>query len=201
MVAKKDVEESIVRLAQKARASGIHMVLATQRPTVDVVTGLIKANFPSRLAFRVSQKNDSRVILDVNGAETLLGLGDGLFLPPGGSDLVRVHGAFVSDDEVLRVVEHLKTQGAADYIDLTVDDPEDGESGHRDPSEKVDAMYDECIGVVSKEGKASTSLLQRKLGLGYNRAARIMDMLEREGVIGPQNGAKPREVFVKPFEF
>jgi len=201
MVAKKDVEESIVRLAQKARASGIHMVLATQRPTVDVVTGLIKANFPSRLAFRVSQKNDSRVILDVNGAEALLGLGDGLFLPPGVSDLVRVHGAFVSDDEVLRVVDYLKTQGTADYIDLTVDEPEDDESGGRDPNEKVDAMYDECIGVVAKEGKASTSLLQRKLGLGYNRAARIMDMLEREGVIGPQNGAKPREVFVKPFEF
>lgn len=201
MVAKKDVEESIVRLAQKARASGIHMVLATQRPTVDVVTGLIKANFPSRLAFRVSQKNDSRVILDVNGAETLLGLGDGLFLPPGASDLVRVHGAFVSDDEVLRVVDYLKTQGKADYIDLTVDEPEDDESGGRNPNEKVDAMYDECIGVVAKEGKASTSLLQRKLGLGYNRAARIMDMLEREGVIGPQNGAKPREVFVKPFEF
>jgi S-DNA-T family DNA segregation ATPase FtsK/SpoIIIE len=201
MVAKKDVEESIVRLAQKARASGIHMVLATQRPTVDVVTGLIKANFPSRLAFRVSQKNDSRVILDVNGAEALLGLGDGLFLPPGGNDLVRVHGAFVSDDEVLRVVDYLKTQGTPDYIDLTVDEPEDDDSARRDPNEKVDAMYDECTGVVAREGKASTSLLQRKLGLGYNRAARIMDMMEREGVIGPQNGAKPREVFVKPFEF
>lgn len=201
MVAKKEVEESIVRLAQKARASGIHMVLATQRPTVDVVTGLIKANFPSRLAFRVSQKNDSRVILDANGAETLLGLGDGLFMPPGVSDLTRVHGAFVSDDEVLRVVEYLKTQGTADYIDLTISDPEEEEGGGRDPNEKVDAMYDQCIQVVAAAGKASTSLLQRKLGLGYNRAARIMDMLEREGVIGPQNGAKPREVFVKPFDF
>jgi S-DNA-T family DNA segregation ATPase FtsK/SpoIIIE len=147
----------------------------------------------------VSQKNDSRVILDVNGAETLLGLGDALFLPPGVSDLIRVHGAFVSDDEVLRVVDYLKTQGRADYIDLTVAVPED-ETSARDPDEKVDAMYDQCIAVVAGEGKASTSLLQRKLGLGYNRAARIMDMMEREGVIGVQNGAKPREVFVKPFE-
>lgn len=200
MVAKKDVEESIVRLAQMARASGIHMVLATQRPSVDVITGLIKANFPTRLSFRVSSKTDSRTVLDANGAESLLGLGDGLFLPPGVSELTRVHGAFVSDDEVKRVVDYLKTQGEADYIEAVLVEPESEAGGGRAAEEKVDAMYDECVAIVAQAGKASTSLLQRKLGLGYNRAARIMDMLEREGVIGPQDGAKARQVFVKPYE-
>jgi DNA segregation ATPase FtsK/SpoIIIE, S-DNA-T family len=200
MVARKEVEESIVRLAQMARAAGIHMLLATQRPSVDVITGLIKANFPTRLSFRVSSKVDSRTVLDANGAEYLLGLGDGLFLAPGVSDLQRVHGAFVSDDEVKRVVDHLKTQGEPVYVDAVLTDPDaDGEDGEDDA--ELDDMYDQCVAVVAEAGKASTSLLQRRLKLGYNRAARIMDAMEKRGVIGPQDGARPREVYVKPYEF
>ncbi len=199
MVARKEVEESIVRLAQMARAAGIHMLLATQRPSVDVITGLIKANFPTRLSFKVSSKIDSRTVLDTNGAENLLGLGDGLFLPPGTSELTRVHGAFVSDDEVQRVVDHLKTQGEPQYVDAVLTSP-DEEGGAAEPLD-VDDMYDECVAVVAQEGKASTSLLQRRLKLGYNRAARIMDQMEAQGVIGPQDGARPREVFVKPYDF
>ena len=200
MVARKEVEESIVRLAQMARAAGIHMLLATQRPSVDVITGLIKANFPTRLSFKVSSKIDSRTVLDTNGAESLLGLGDGLFLPPGTSELVRVHGAFMSDDEVKRVVAHLKTQGEPQYVDavLTAAEEEDAEE---EAVGEVDAMYDQCVECVAQAGKASTSLLQRRLKLGYNRAARIMDQMERQGVIGPQDGARPREVFIKPYDF
>ncbi|MEE2829538.1 MAG: DNA translocase FtsK [Myxococcota bacterium] len=200
MVAKKDVEESIVRLAQMARASGIHMVLATQRPSVDVITGLIKANFPTRLSFKVSSKTDSRTVLDANGAESLLGLGDGLFLPPGMSELTRVHGAFVSDDEVKRVVDYLKTQGEADYVEAVLVERSGGAGDEGSDDSEFDSMYDECVAVVAQAGKASTSLLQRKLKLGYNRAARIMDRLEEQGVIGPQDGARPREVYVKPYE-
>jgi DNA segregation ATPase FtsK/SpoIIIE, S-DNA-T family len=200
MVARKDVEESIVRLAQMARACGIHMLLATQRPSVDVITGLIKANFPARLSFRVSSKVDSRTVLDANGAESLLGMGDGLFLPPGTSDVVRVHGAFIDDDEVQRVVDHLKTQGEPKYVEAILTEPVD-EGGDGGSSEPMDEMYDQCVAVVSEAGKASTSLLQRRLKLGYNRAARIMDAMEREGVIGPQDGARPREVYAKPFDF
>ncbi len=200
MVARKEVEESIVRLAQMARACGIHMLLATQRPSVDVITGLIKANFPSRLSFRVSSKVDSRTVLDANGAESLLGMGDGLFLPPGASDVIRVHGAFISDEEVQRVVDHLKEQGEPNYVDAVLVAP-DEEGGGFDPDEPKDEMYDQCVAVVAEEGKASTSLLQRRLKLGYNRAARIMDVMEADGVIGPQDGARPREVYVKPYDF
>ena len=200
MVARKEVEESIVRLAQMARACGIHMLLATQRPSVDVITGLIKANFPSRLSFRVSSKVDSRTVLDANGAESLLGMGDGLFLPPGTSDVVRVHGAFISDDEVQRVVDHLKTQGEPNYVEAVLTAPDEEGEGV-DSDEPRDEMYDQCVAVVAEVGKASTSLLQRRLKLGYNRAARIMDVMERDGVIGPQDGARPREVFVKPYDF
>ena len=197
MVARKEVEESIVRLAQMARAAGIHMLLATQRPSVDVITGLIKANFPTRLSFKVSSKVDSRTVLDANGAENLLGMGDGLFLPPGSSDLTRIHGAFVSDEEVEEIVKHLKSQGEPQYVEAVLmgDDDED-EGGVAD--EDLDDMYDAAVACVAEMGKASTSLLQRKLGLGYNRAARIMDSMERNGVIGPANGAKPREVYVNP---
>ena len=200
MVARKEVEESIVRLAQMARAAGIHMLLATQRPSVDVITGLIKANFPTRLSFRVSSKVDSRTVLDANGAENLLGLGDGLFLAPGVSDVKRVHGAFVTDDEVKRVVDHLKTQGEPVYVDAVLVNPDD-EDENQDEDGEADPMYDECVAVVAEAGKASTSLLQRRLKLGYNRAARIMDTMEKRGVIGPQDGARPREVYVKPYDF
>lgn len=198
MVARKEVEESIVRLAQMARAAGIHMLLATQRPSVDVITGLIKANFPTRLSFKVSSKVDSRTVLDANGAENLLGMGDGLFLPPGSSDLKRIHGAFVSDDEVERIVAHLKEQGEPRYVEQVLAGGDEDEDGGADPAEDLDEMYDAAVACVAQMGKASTSLLQRKLGLGYNRAARIMDSMERNGVIGPPNGAKPRQVFAQP---
>ncbi|MCO4769237.1 MAG: DNA translocase FtsK 4TM domain-containing protein [Deltaproteobacteria bacterium] len=197
MVARKEVEESIVRLAQMARAAGIHMLLATQRPSVDVITGLIKANFPTRLSFKVSSKVDSRTVLDANGAENLLGMGDGLFLPPGSSDLKRIHGAFVSDEEVEEIVAHLKSQGTPRYVEQVLAGGEEDEDGDG-PDEELDAMYDKAVACVAQMGKASTSLLQRKLGLGYNRAARIMDSMERNGVIGPANGAKPRQVFANP---
>jgi S-DNA-T family DNA segregation ATPase FtsK/SpoIIIE len=197
MVARKEVEESIVRLAQMARAAGIHMLLATQRPSVDVITGLIKANFPTRLSFKVSSKVDSRTVLDANGAENLLGMGDGLFLAPGSSDVKRIHGAFVSDEEVEEIVAHLKTQGEPQYVEQVLaggdeDDEDTDEDG------ELDEMYDQAVACVAQMGKASTSLLQRKLGLGYNRAARIMDSMERNGVIGPANGAKPRQVLASP---
>ena len=198
MVARKEVEESIVRLAQMARAAGIHMLLATQRPSVDVITGLIKANFPTRLSFKVSSKVDSRTVLDANGAENLLGMGDGLFLAPGSSDVKRIHGAFVSDDEVERIVAHLKEQGSPRYVEQVLAGGEDDDDDDSGGSEEMDDMYDAAVACVAQMGKASTSLLQRKLGLGYNRAARIMDSMERNGVIGPPNGAKPRQVFAQP---
>jgi len=197
MVARKEVEESIVRLAQMARAAGIHMLLATQRPSVDVITGLIKANFPTRLSFKVSSKVDSRTVLDANGAENLLGMGDGLFLPPGVSELTRVHGAFVSDEEVQKVVDHLKEQGEPQYVEQILAAPD---SEPEVDAENRDTMYDEAVAVVAEAGKASTSLLQRRLKLGYNRAARIIDAMEAAGVVGPPDGARPREVFIRPFE-
>ena len=194
MAARKEVEDSIVRLAQMARAAGIHLLLATQRPSTDVVTGLIKANFPGRMSFRVSSMVDSRTVLDANGAEKLLGMGDGLFMPPGSSDLMRFHGAFVTDGETESVVDHIKGQRAPQYVELTLPDDAEG-AGEED--EDLDAMYDQAVAVVCQAGKASTSLLQRKLKLGYNRAARIIDSMERQGVIGPADGARPREVFVR----
>ncbi len=201
MVARKEVEESIVRLAQMARAAGIHLLLATQRPSVDVITGLIKANFPTRLSFQVRSKIDSRTVLDGNGAENLLGMGDGLYLPAGASDPVRVHGAFVNDDEVKRVVDHLKTQGEPEYVDQVLaatDDDEEGDVAEGEGEE--DSMYDQAVEVVAEAGKASTSLLQRRLKLGYNRAARIIDTMEKRGIVGPPDGARPREEFIKPYE-
>ena len=198
MVARKEVEESIVRLAQMARAAGIHMLLATQRPSVDVITGLIKANFPTRLSFKVSSKVDSRTVLDANGAENLLGMGDGLFLPPGSSELKRIHGAFVSDEEVERIVGHLKEQGEPNYVEQVLAGGDEDEDASSEEERELDEMYDAAVSCVAQMGKASTSLLQRKLGLGYNRAARIMDAMERNGVIGPPNGAKPRDVYAQP---
>jgi DNA segregation ATPase FtsK/SpoIIIE-like protein len=197
MVAKKDVEESIVRIAQKARAAGIHLIVATQRPSADVITGLIKANMPSRISFQVRTKIDSRVILDQSGAETLLGMGDMLFLPPGVSAIERVHGPFCSDDEVMRVADFLRAQGEPRYEDelKVVDELAQGELFEE---EEYDDCYDMAVRIVTEAGKASTSMIQRHLKIGYNRAARIIDMMERDGVVGPADGARPRKVFAPP---
>jgi len=201
MVVGKKVEELIARLAQKARASGIHLILATQRPSVDVITGLIKANIPTRISFQVSSKIDSRTILDQMGAETLLGQGDMLFLAPGTGLPLRVHGAFVSDNEVHRVVEHLKKVATPDYVEGILDAPageaggvaegEPGEAGVED-----DPMYDQAVEVVLKTRRPSISLVQRHLRIGYNRAARLIEQMERAGLVSAMNGAGSREVLV-----
>ncbi|MBO0799745.1 MAG: DNA translocase FtsK, partial [Blastocatellia bacterium] len=197
MVSARDVEESITRLAQMARAVGIHLVLATQRPSVDVITGLIKANFPSRISFRVSSKVDSRTIIDTNGAEALLGSGDMLFLPPGTSRLVRVHGAYIDEKEVKRICDFVRSQGNPSYDDKVV--MSDKELDGSDSGELAkDEKYDDAVRIVVQSGKASTSLLQRHLRIGYGRAASIIDMMYREGIVGPEDGSKPRQVLVKP---
>jgi S-DNA-T family DNA segregation ATPase FtsK/SpoIIIE len=196
MVASADVEMSICRLAQMARAVGIHLILATQRPSVDVITGLIKANLPARIAYRVSQRVDSRTILDANGAEQLLGHGDMLFLPPGSSRLVRVHGAYITESETARVVEFLKKQARPTYDDSVTKDTEETKTEGYEGDK--DEMYDKAVDLVVGSGQASISHLQRRLRLGYARAARIIDMMEAEGVVGPGDGAKPREVLLRP---
>jgi S-DNA-T family DNA segregation ATPase FtsK/SpoIIIE len=200
MLERANVEESVARLAQMARAVGMHLVLATQRPSVDVITGLIKANFPSRISFRVATRVDSRTVLDVMGAEHLLGRGDMLFLPPGSSRLVRVHGSYVSEAETNDVVEFWKRQAAPEYDQTFLlappTDDEDGEGEEFDGPE--DPMYQEAVRVVMEMGKASTSTLQRRLRLGYGRAARILDMMQRDGIIGPPDGSRPREVLKRP---
>jgi S-DNA-T family DNA segregation ATPase FtsK/SpoIIIE len=200
MVEGHNVEQSVTRLAQMARAVGMHLMLATQRPSVDVITGLIKANFPARISFRVATRVDSRTVLDVMGAEHLLGRGDMLFLPPGSSRLIRLHGAFVTEPEINRVVEFWKEQAKPDYdasflIAPPSEDDEDGEG--EEPGEQ-DPLYREAVRVVLEMGKASTSTLQRRLRLGYGRAARILDMMQKEGIIGPPDGSKPREVLKRP---
>lgn len=196
MVASKDVETSIARLAQMARAAGLHLIIATQRPSVDVVTGLIKANFPARMSFRVSSKIDSRTILDASGAENLLGMGDMLFMPPGSTQVNRVHGCFVSDTEVEEIVTHLKTQGKPDYC-MEILAGEDGEDGVGEDVE-YDEYYDQAVAIVAETRQASISYLQRRLKIGYNRAARIVDIMEKEGVIGPQKSTGRREVLIDP---
>ncbi len=196
MVAQRNVEESLTRLAQMARAAGIHLILATQRPSVDVITGIIKANFPTRISFKVSSKVDSRTILDQMGAEKLLGAGDMLFIPPGSSRLTRIHGAYVSDREIERIVDFVKKQGNPDYDEsITEFKPEtlDGEKTDGDFDEK----YDEAVQLVTDLGQASISLVQRYLKIGYNRAARIIERMEAEGVVGPSDGAKPRKVLAR----
>jgi S-DNA-T family DNA segregation ATPase FtsK/SpoIIIE len=200
MLEGRNVEESVTRLAQMARAVGMHLVLATQRPSVDVITGLIKANFPARISFRVATRVDSRTILDVMGADHLLGKGDMLFLPPGTSRLIRVHGAFVTEPEINGVVEFWKRQAQPEYDQTFLIAPpkEEGEAEGDDPPADQDPMYDEALRVVLEMGKASTSTLQRRLRLGYGRAARILDMMHRDGVIGPPDGSKPREVLKRP---
>jgi S-DNA-T family DNA segregation ATPase FtsK/SpoIIIE len=203
MIEGRNVEESVTRLAQMARAVGMHLVLATQRPSVDVITGLIKANFPARISFRVATRVDSRTILDVMGAEHLLGKGDMLFLPPGSSRLTRVHGAFVTETEINRVVDFWKEQAAPEYdqsflIAPPSDDDAEGASGTEPPADDQDPLYEEAVRLVLQMGKASTSTLQRHLRLGYGRAARILDMMQRDGIIGPPDGSKPREVLKRP---
>jgi S-DNA-T family DNA segregation ATPase FtsK/SpoIIIE len=201
MLEGKNVEESVTRLAQMARAVGMHLVLATQRPSVDVITGLIKANFPARISFRVATRVDSRTILDVMGAEHLLGKGDMLFLPPGSSRLTRVHGAFVTENEINRVVDFWKAQAKPEYDQSFLIAPpadDDGPAEAEAGSEDQDPLYEEAIRLVLQMGKASTSTLQRHLRLGYGRAARILDMMQRDGIIGPPDGSKPRDVLKRP---
>ncbi|MBI5657878.1 MAG: DNA translocase FtsK 4TM domain-containing protein [Geobacter sp.] len=196
MVAGREIEESIARLAQMARAAGIHLILATQRPSVDVITGLIKANFPARISFQVSSKIDSRTILDCNGAESLLGAGDMLFLPPGTAKLQRSHGAFVSDAEVQRVVDFLKKQGKPVY-DKSILEVKAGDDKGGNGDEELDDRYDDAVALVAEAKQASISMIQRRLRIGYNRAARIIEKMEQEGIVGPSDGtSKPREVFI-----
>ncbi len=202
MVVGKKVEEQIARLAQKARASGIHLVLATQRPSVDVITGLIKANIPTRLSFQVSSKIDSRTILDQMGAEALLGQGDMLYLAPGTGYPTRVHGAFVSDDEVHRVVEHLKATGAPEYIEDILtgsagDDEEAGDGGESSNDAESDPLYDQAVDIVLKNQRASISLVQRHLRIGYNRSARLIEAMEKAGLVSGMDGRGGREVIMK----
>jgi len=213
MVASKEVEESITRLAQMARAAGIHLILATQRPSVDVITGLIKANFPARISFRVSSRIDSRTILDASGGEHLLGNGDMLLLSPGTSVFTRLHGAFISDEEIKGLTDYLRSQGAPEYQDDMLKKHEaalakaknragarsaDDVDGEGD--EEYDELYDQAVAFVSSLKGASASMIQRKFRIGYNRAARIIEMMEREGIVGPSEGSKPRKILVQPID-
>jgi S-DNA-T family DNA segregation ATPase FtsK/SpoIIIE len=206
MIVGKKVEELIARLAQKARASGIHLILATQRPSVDVITGLIKANIPTRIAFQVSARVDSRTILDQMGAESLLGHGDMLYLPPGTAIPTRVHGAFVSDQEVHRVVQALKKNAAPKYIEAVLQGPSQpliGISGEEDEAggsadAEQDPLYDEAVQIVVRERKPSISYVQRRLKIGYNRSARLVEAMEAAGVVGPLQSNGAREVLAPP---
>jgi S-DNA-T family DNA segregation ATPase FtsK/SpoIIIE len=197
MVASNEVEESIARLAQMARAVGIHLILATQRPSVDVITGLIKANFPSRIAFRVSSKVDSRTILDANGAEQLLGKGDMLYLPPASSRAVRLHGPYISEQETARLVSFLRKQGKPGYDETITEDEKPDTQTHF----VRDDLYDQAARIVVSSGQASISYLQRRLRVGFSRAARLVDMMEAEGLVSTAASGKQREVLVKPDYF
>ena len=203
MVDTNNVEESITRLAQMARAVGIHLILATQRPSVDVITGLIKANFPARISFRVASKVDSRTILDANGAESLLGKGDMLYLPAGSSRLHRIHGPLVSEDEIAALCDFWRAQAKAVYNEKLLEPPKDDDAiaaaraGEGGEDEVDDELYQEAVRVVCEMGRASTSTLQRRLRIGYGRAARLIDIMEKDGIVGPPDGTKPREVLKK----
>ena len=198
LVASRDVELALTRLAQMARAAGMHLLIATQRPSVDVLTGIIKANFPTRISFQVSSRTDSRTILDANGAETLLGSGDMLFLPPGTSKLQRIHGAFVSEREIRLITDFLKKQQEPIYQEEILAAQQKDEA---EPSEdEYDEKYDEAVALVTETGQASISMIQRRLRVGYNRAARMIETMEKEGVVGPSDGVKPREVLVKGYD-
>ncbi len=199
MVASKDVESSVARLAQMARAAGMHLILATQRPSVDVLTGLIKANFPTRMSFKVSSKIDSRTILDASGAEHLLGKGDMLFIPPGTSTMQRIHAAYITEQEIESIAAFLKKQGLAKYNDEVMKIAAEPAAGNNDIAEsEYDEKYDVAVEFVCESGQASISMIQRRLRVGYNRAARMIEMMEKEGVVGPSDGAKPREVLARP---
>lgn len=202
MLDRANVEESITRLAQMARAVGIHLVLATQRPSVDVITGLIKANVPTRISFRLATKVDSRTILDTNGAEALLGRGDMLFLPPGTSRLLRLHAPYVSEKETAAVVAFWKDQGQAEYVEGFLESPKEERQnnfeGGSGEEEENDPMFDDAVRLVFEFGKASTSLLQRRLRIGYGRAAHLIDLMERDGLVGPADGSRPRELLKSP---
>ena len=202
MLDKANVEEAITRLAQMARAVGIHLVLATQRPSVDVITGLIKANVPTRVSFRLATKVDSRTILDSNGAEALLGRGDMLFLPPGTSRLQRLHAPFVTEKEIADVVAFWKNQGEAQYVQGFLESPRDEKGRDLDAEPEDgdgnDELFEDAVRLVLEFGKASTSLLQRRLRIGYGRAAHLIDMMERDGIVGPADGSKPREILKPP---
>jgi S-DNA-T family DNA segregation ATPase FtsK/SpoIIIE len=192
MVASREVEESIIRLAQMARAAGIHLILATQRPSVDVLTGIIKANIPARISFQVSSRTDSRTILDANGAEALLGAGDMLLLPPGTAKLQRIHGAFSSESEIKRLTDFLRKQRKPDYDDTILNYTDKTEEV--DIDDEIDEKYDEAVQIVMESRRASISMLQRRLRVGYNRAARMIEMMERQGLVSTTDGVKPREV-------
>ncbi|MGD9054930.1 MAG: DNA translocase FtsK [Desulfobacterales bacterium] len=198
ILASRDVEVALTRLAQMARAAGIHLILATQRPSVDVLTGIIKANFPTRLTFQVSSRTDSRTIIDTVGAENLLGSGDMLFLPPGTAKLQRIHGAYISENELSRITAFLRSQAKPEY------DEEVTEAAAIQPAEtdddEYDERYDDAVALITKNGQASISMIQRHLRIGYNRAARIIEKMEKEGIVGPSDGAKPREVLVTSYD-
>jgi S-DNA-T family DNA segregation ATPase FtsK/SpoIIIE len=208
MVAGKDIEGAVQRLAQMARAAGLHVILATQRPSVDVITGTIKANFPTRISFQVTSKIDSRTILGEQGAEQLLGQGDMLYMA-GGGRISRVHGPFVSDEEVEKVVRHLKAQGVPQYLEaVTAEEPEEGDGpavfdgtpmGLASEAEGAD-LYQQAVQVVTRDRKASTSYIQRRLQIGYNRAASLMERMEKEGIVGQPNHAGKREILVEANE-
>jgi S-DNA-T family DNA segregation ATPase FtsK/SpoIIIE len=199
MVAGKDIEGAVQRLAQMARAAGIHVVMATQRPSVDVITGTIKANFPTRISFQVTSKIDSRTILGEQGAEQLLGQGDMLYMA-GGGRIQRVHGPFVSDEEVEEVVAHLKTQGIPEYLEaITADEDEIDASNYEEMAGEEgesNDLYDRAVAIVLRDRKASTSYVQRRLSIGYNRAASIIERMEKDGLVGPANHAGKREILV-----
>ncbi|MBF0377548.1 MAG: DNA translocase FtsK 4TM domain-containing protein [Desulfamplus sp.] len=200
MVASRDVESALIRLAQMARAAGIHLILATQRPSVDVLTGIIKANFPTRVSFQVSSKIDSRTILDTNGAERLLGNGDMLFLPPGTGRLQRIQGAYISEEEISRVTSFLKKQQKPRYVEEITEKLDGDDDTENSAEDLYDEKYDEALALVLKTRQASISSVQRHLRIGYNRAARIIETMEKEGVVGPQDGSKPREILIKSYD-
>ena len=198
IVASRDVEVALTRLAQMARAAGIHLILATQRPSVDVLTGIIKANFPARLTFQVSSKTDSRTIIDMNGAENLLGDGDMLFLPPGTARLQRIHGAYISEEEITGITDFLRKQKPPEYNEKVTETVAIDET--KGDGEDYDERYDDAVALITKTRQASISMLQRHLRIGYNRAARIIETMEREGIVGPSDGSKPRDVLVSGYD-
>jgi len=197
IISGRQVGEAITRLAQMARAAGIHLLLATQRPSVDVLTGIIKANLPARISFQVSSRTDSRTILDAIGAEKLLGRGDMLFLPPGTSKVTRIHGPYVSEPEIERVVDYIKQHGKPRYEKIPF---KSKKAKDEEEAFEHDEKYDEAVQIVAETRQASISMIQRKLRVGYNRAARMIERMEQEGVVGPQEGVKPREVLINNLE-